>query len=213
MTNRREISGRRISGHRISGRWLRGVAAIATVAGLVAVGAPTYADTHTARDARHDVQRQPASENSEPVLAPGRREGDVLSFRVRHQADRVLLRIRYDRLTRPRHRQQVVHVVSLRTWGTGLSTASLIATKDNPQGSLLWEGRRPHRTCEGLRTRIDYRADQVVFSVPRECLGNPRWVRAGGGTGTLARHTLWFDDAQLDAGFGEEVTLGPRVYR
>ncbi len=203
MTNRRWVSG----------RWISGTATAVMVAGLVAIGAPAHADTITTRDARHDVQRQPPSENAEPTLAPSRREGDVISFRVAHRADRVLLRIRYDRLSRPRHRQQVVHVVSMRTWRTGLSTASLIATKDEPQGTLLWEGRRPHRTCDGLRTRIDYRADRVIFSVPRECLGNPRWVRAGGGTGTLSRHALWYDDAQLDGGFGEEVTLGRRVHR
>jgi hypothetical protein len=35
------------------------------------------------------------------------------------------------------------------------------------------------RDCHGLTARMDARADLVTVRVPRHCLGNARWVRAG----------------------------------
>jgi hypothetical protein len=53
----------------------------------------------------------------------------------------------------------------------------------------------------------------VGVSVPRGCLSLPRWVRAGGGSGSMQDHTLYADDAQLDAGVGDDLVLGRRVRR
>ncbi|WP_157210042.1 hypothetical protein [Nocardioides aequoreus] len=186
---------------------LVGVLAAATV--LTAVGAPAHADTWFARDTARDVVRLDAGDDdvANAAPAPRRREGDVVALRVSHDERRVRAAIVYDRLTRPTGGKQVVHVLSLRTSkGKDVDTI-LLTDRSDRQGELA------DRPCRGVATRVEYAADRVVFNIPSRCLGSPRWVRVGGGIGTMLGERLYVDDALRDGSIRDEMKLGPRVPR
>lgn len=185
------------------------VGTVATAAVLTAVGAPAHADTWFARDTARDVVKLDAGDDdvSKATPAPRRREGDVLALRVSHDERRVRAALVYDRLTRPTGGKQVVHVLSLRT-SKGVDVDTILLTdRSDRQGELV------DRPCRGVATRVDYAADRVVFNIPSRCLGSPRWVRVGGGVGTMLGERLYVDDALLDGRIRDEMALGPRVPR
>jgi len=64
-----------------------------------------------------------------------------------------------------------------------------------------------------MSARIDYESDFVVLRVPRSCLGTPRWVRVGGGSGITdsSVYSLHDDARSSDGSAGPHY--GPRVYR
>lgn len=185
---------------------MRTMIVAALVAGATVLAGPAHAATWTERDARHDVVTLPAAEDvSQAVPAPDRRQGDVTRIRVDHRQRTVVVTLPHDRLDRPTGRTQAVHVVVLRSGGRD-RTVSLVTDRAHPRGQLL------ERPCRAARARIDYRADRVRFTVPTTCLGSPRAVRVGGGTGILAGDLqLHADDALLDGRLLDEPVLGPRV--
>ena len=72
--------------------------------------------------------------------------------------------------------------------------------------------------CAGLAARMDARRDLVTVDVPRECLGNPRWVRAGASSARYVSpsripHDVWLPPhGNPHASFGPLgpwVSLGP----
>jgi hypothetical protein len=58
--------------------------------------------------------------------------------------------------------------------------------------------------CPGLRTKRDVGRDTLLLSVPRSCLGNPRWVRAG-----VVLYTPHpdVDHMRVDDGFSDRTRL------
>lgn len=188
--------------------------AVVAAAALAATTAPAHADSHVSRDARGDVvQLAAADDESLAEPAPGRKEGDVLRMRVTHGERAVHATIRYHRLSKPRGDDLGLHLLSLKTSKGRLADAVVVTDRRNPQGDVIWAWGDAPRTCPGLRTHIDYAADRVRLTVPRSCLGEPRWVRGGGGGSLMQGETLYGDDALLDGSLRREARLGPRVYR
>ena len=58
--------------------------------------------------------------------------------------------------------------------------------------------------CDGLRGRTLPRQERVVVTVPRACIGNPRWIRFGASMGRETNTHHFIDDARIDAGFFSE---------
>ncbi len=184
--------------------------ATAAVAALSA--APASAQTKTLHDAAHDVLSQPADSSGVPRdPAPRRREGDALSLRVTHGPHRLRLVLHFARLTKTEG--PAAQVLAVRTNTGKRAELVLFTTKASGSVQRSWQVNGHERSCPGLRSRVEYRKAIVRAAIPRRCLGNPSWVRAGGGNGTLARGRLFADDVTLDSKVRHEVALGPRVRR
>lgn len=67
--------------------------------------------------------------------------------------------------------------------------------------------------CSRFAARTAGRHDTITAVVPRNCLSNPHWVEAGGGSGYLVGDRFFADDANLDGTVGDEPTYGPRLRR
>jgi hypothetical protein len=66
--------------------------------------------------------------------------------------------------------------------------------------------------CDGLRGRALPRQERVVVTVPRACIGRPRWIRFGASMGLETDTHHFLNDARIDAGFfSNKCRLGPRV--
>ena len=63
--------------------------------------------------------------------------------------------------------------------------------------------------CPGLTGRMDARADLVTVQVPRHCLGNPRWVRAGVSAVRQISDTVIAQDVWLPPGGNQRAGFGP----
>ena len=149
--------------------------------------APTAASAATWRhtDAAGDVLVSAYDVDSEPLgsgVDPSVRDGDVVTSSLRHGPYRV------------------VSTVHLRRLGTAVPTTftagyrassgvrrwvSLTVDATRPRGQVMMAtpAGDPVR-CRGLERRVDLRRATLVISVPRACLGRPRWVS---GTAMVAR--------------------------
>ena len=91
-----------------------------------------------------------------------------------HRADEVLATMRFLNLRRVRPQDFTVRIRS----SEGFRRA-IVSTGPGSWGgnNRLLDLRERVRDCPGLRHDIDYGRDRVVVRIPRECLGNPTWVR------------------------------------
>jgi len=185
-----------------------------TVVALALVATPAQARTHVERDAARDIVSMDANSTGAPDRpAPRRREGDVRSLRTVHGPHRIHVTLRSDRLARVKQTWGV-HIFRFRTSNGRSADLTMLVSDGRWQGERSWTIDDHERRCRGLHTRVNYQRDTVTAVIPRRCLGNPRWVRVGGGTGLLHAGRLYADDATLDGKVHEDdVRLGPRVRR
>ncbi len=188
------------------------VLALTAAAAVGLAPLPAYADTFTTRDAARDVLSQGIDDDIPTKPEPNRIEGDALAMRVTHGPQRVRITLRTAQLTRD-PATSAVHVFGLRTNEARRAELTIYVHGKHWQGERTWRVNGRERTCHGLRSRIDYEADTVRVVVPRRCLSNPRWVRAGGGSGVLTGDRLYADDVSLDGRIGDDVAFGPRIRR
>jgi len=196
------------------------VAGVLGVLGALATAAPASADRVIHRDARHDVMKVDfSSGDAELVPAPHAPAGDVTRAMIDHRYRRVVLKLRYAELERRGFRFELAE---LSTSGGGHFVVFLDTAKD-----LGWQGRvglvdltdatdldlNVWRPCRGLWHEVDYEQNTVKLSVPRRCLDNPRWIRAGiGGNAVLGVRGIYVDDA-LSNTFGPRLAMTRRLYR
>ncbi|GGF32234.1 hypothetical protein GCM10011519_02030 [Marmoricola endophyticus] len=199
--------------------------AAAGVLALLAPTAPALAARHTTVDRQHDVQHVETSfddaSGPAPAVDPAQAEGDVTALRVVHGPHRVRMVMQYAALSRPSGSQDAFHAFRLKTPGHRYYDLFLDAHRGRPQGERDFSHayRFSPVRCKGLRTHIDYARDSVTASIPRSCLGNPRWVRVGGAAATFAvdvdaeTFSGYLDDASLPGQLRDYIKLGPRVRR
>ncbi|MGA8209735.1 MAG: hypothetical protein WB441_05530 [Nocardioidaceae bacterium] len=190
-------------------------AAVLALGGAPAGAAVPDQDTvsgFTVLDARHDVVRGSTESSRVPARpAPRRRQGDVVALTATHGGDRVRVTMRYAELDRLPG-ALTVHTFAFRTDAGRFAELGLLAHDGNWAGEPVWTVRgRESEPCAGLRTAIDYRRNTVRVVVPRDCLSDPRWVRVGGGGGSLVGSTLFADDALRAGSIGHDLRLGPRL--
>lgn len=169
------------------------LAAMTLASAPLAVTGQAHAATWTQQDARGDVlaiSQSAGSEKETVEPAPEDTATDITRFTVNHTARKVALVLRVRdlrhgdtmvsaRLVTPRGAYDVLAFRSadLRMFGVSAANGT-----DVP--------------CRGKKLRLDTVRDLIRITVPRACLGGPRWVRAGAG---LVRGNLLSDDSSITA--------------
>lgn len=158
------------------------VTLVAPTAAVATKAAEVRPSVRVVHDPELDVQ-QPAEQNSDDyVPAPDRALGDITRFRVRHGAHRVSVQIRAQELVRPKgdDYQVVLAGVQIRTARDSFY-AWLVLDNYSPRATVLFGRRGEEPTaCRGLGHDFDAQRDVATVSIPRRCLGGPRWVKAAG---------------------------------
>jgi len=215
---------------------------VGSVAGaLIVLPTAASADLVGHRDSTGDVRFYRADEGGyhvgEPLVAPGRRQGDIARIRVTHGTSSVRVYLKFRELNRAGRWHQHTFVLqgpSRKLW-VYLSASpprqsiepvgpiDRIAASRRARASEViggWEGQlfvthgSSHASHCRVKHKIDYPNDALVISVPRRCLANPRWIQVGERTSIQSR-TEYFDNAYSSAGplYGPSLPLGPRAYR
>lgn len=151
------------------------VAALTTTA----MSAPADATTSTTSTARltdpvGDVWAIGEGEDEEWALAGDMPTADVVGAVVRHRARRVVVRMDFANL----RRVDPASYTALITTPEKIRGVFVIAGPGGWAGDRhLVNGNFGNVRCRGFQHSIDYATDTVIMSVPRTCLGRPRWVR------------------------------------
>jgi hypothetical protein len=192
---------------------------------LALAAAPATAESWDGRDARQDVRAcefdltSTCDDITEKAALPHDRRRDITRLSVDHGADSVVVVLalrdvgRHDRETshdvalRTRDRLYDVQVYPGRRGKAEVDFASLRPVRD-PDAPECGRVLTVHdRECLGLVADLAPAANTVTVTIPRSCLGDPRWVRVGAAS-------VGFDTDSLS--FGSTVvsvsgdTWGPR---
>ncbi len=188
------------------------MATLAAVATLSAT-APAVADTHVVRDIARDAQLEMSDGSLR--AAPGHRTADVLRFTTTFNTGRLYLRV----LTRDTG--EINQRFVIRRAGTlftiYLNRPVVAGEKQGASAIFLYEDVQP-RSCPGLDYVVQDARHRTVVSIPRRCIGSPRWVRTGVTTFRDADRSNpgqsgWVDDAGRRYHYrAGQTKLGPRVF-
>ena len=166
-------------------RLLAGVLAAALCLGT----APAFAAKEVIKDTRHDVVLIDASAdpNAAPTPAPDQAASDITRTVIAHRAHRLVARV---------HWRGPVQAKQF--------TILIIATPATEYMGQFGIGGRhfimadaPVK-CRGVQNSFDSAKSLASISIPRRCLGNPRWVRVRVGTfgRGSTRDEIYLDDAR-----------------
>lgn len=174
------------------------IAAAAAFCLTAGVAPSAYADTLVREDAPRDVVRLELSGGGEPQIerAPRKFDPDVRRVAVDHRDRFLLVRVKYAGLDRRVWRGENVTVRT--SGGRVLMAMAFVIEKGRWQGFTSLEDVDLENTpdCRALRHHFDYGANVGTWSIPRSCLGNPRWVRVGVSASRGApRGPVYLDDA------------------
>ncbi|MFZ2502058.1 MAG: hypothetical protein WAW88_05265 [Nocardioides sp.] len=177
-------------------------------AGLVLSTAPAHADKYAAPDASADVWS--FGLEGGPMPAPLRVVGDIIKSAVIHKRTRVVMKIRTYDLDTSRN---TTFGGQLKTNGGRLYDVYANTAKLKVRVEL--KGRAVK--CAGMEAQFNEATHLAKISIPRRCLKDPRWVRAGFAVGILDPTTAtgYLDDG-LQVGiksFENDLKMGPRVRR
>jgi hypothetical protein len=188
--------------------------------GALTLAPASYADRTVHRDARHDVMRTGGPRDEELVPAPRASEFDVVRTLVTHRRHDVEIKLRFAELQRHAMRMEFATIRTGRQPGDNYALTLVVAP--GMIAVQLTNATGPAR-CWDMGYRINFRRNTISMSVPRSCLGNPRWIRAGVGAigfnGSLffkkGDNHLYFDDAMNDgfAGFDSRLRMTRKLYR
>lgn len=182
--------------------------AAATLVPLVPTSA--HADTYLNNDAVGDVVAGSTSSDT-TTPEPARLEGDIAYSKVRHRARKVVMTMRYRELTAS---SPMLHYFALAT-GKMRRYVYVYAGPGHWGGKVEFDNAQGKKVrCHVTRT-IDYTANSATVSVPRSCLGRPKWVKVAMAQATFDTVTegkLYLDDAR-SAGDFNQPRWSPRVYR
>jgi hypothetical protein len=209
-------------------RVLVAAAVASTVVGATA--GPSSAERWWGRDRAADVQQITLRVEPTPCrvaavvsAAPQDTSTDLVGLSVVHGRDSVVLRahlrelkawgergIEFDLATDGRDFQ--VHVSA---WGSKLPAAELLNAPSEPEpaGCDTYTTTQTNVPCDDVDLQILPARDVVAVTVPRSCLGDPRWVRAGAHSerflGVRARIDVW---GRPDSGtILDPPPLSPRI--
>ncbi|HET7735972.1 MAG TPA: hypothetical protein VFK52_08370 [Nocardioidaceae bacterium] len=150
---------------------------VATVLGatLVATALPAQAARLTLSDPAGDTWT--AADPADP--AGSARNTDLRRTVLVHAAKRLTVRSRYVDLVQPRRGETLTLAVRIRVDDGPKRNAFVIAPRSAPYGRhrLVLERNDAAVRCDGMRHRISYARDVISLSIPRTCLGRPRWVQ------------------------------------
>lgn len=174
---------------------LRARPLLVTLTLLVLCAAPAGAETWRATDAAGDVDRSahvadpPPCGTTTDTPVPTDTRRDVTGLVVHHRADTVELRLALREVSlddtettfgfdvRTPHRAYIVDVDRYRA-RRPLTPSLIVKPRNlhyNECGNAIFGAGGV--SCPGLRVRADVRRDRVAVSLPRACVGDPRWVQ------------------------------------
>lgn len=168
---------------------------------------------HTVRhlDATRDVALfDPESRSDTPSPLPANRSTDIVSTVVQHRARRLAVRVELRNTARSGYR---FVVAGLRTPADEHFDILLDYSRRPASGRVEVTGSRGRPvSCPGRSWSLDPATAHVRVSVPRSCLGDPRWVRVGVGTTAVSRDfdSIRGDDSRRDGLARNRLVLGPR---
>ena len=206
-------------------------ALLGLVAALVLVPAgPARADGWYGGEPRGDVNtvrynRDYTRCTVTPGPPPGLAKRDLLGLRVVHGRSWVTVTMRVEELRRSFAAGGAITLVTPK-WQFTAGAVALIERDQlylhrarlgaprrcagGPVGSVV--------NCEAATTWGDLQRDVVTFQIPRRCLGNPGWVRAGGSFSSenhdvTGVRTFGFDVSDPSGAnrLGGPAVVGPRV--
>jgi hypothetical protein len=139
-------------------------------------------------------------------------DGDIESSRLTHGRYRIGVRIKFADLQKTGDtRGHLVQVVT----NEGVHRDVLLAVGPN-----LWRGISEMDRPSGAKVRcavrhsIDYTNHVVTIGFPRRCVSNPRWVRLGVGSFSVADKIVYADDALLaNKIYDNSLALSARLKR
>lgn len=162
-------------------------------------------------DARHDVLHfDVRSEASRP--APRDRATDITRTVVDHRSRRLDVQVQTSRLSRSDYRLMVGEILT----SVGERFTLVVDYSTTPidaRVSLQRFSSGREVLCPGATWSVTRRTDRIAASVPRSCLGDPRWVRVGLALSSAPRdlRSSRADDSRADGRIGDRhLRLGPR---
>jgi hypothetical protein len=167
-----------------------------------------HADRLVQNDAVGDVVSV-SGESATPL--PDRTEGDIAYSKIRHRDRRVILTMRYRELSTG---QDMLHYFAIRT-SKMTRYVYLSASTGHWGGVVQMRNAHDKKVRCHVTKKIDYTANTAMVSVPRSCLGKPRWVKvamAQASYDASSATTFMIDDARANGNF-TRPTWSPRVYR
>jgi hypothetical protein len=178
--------------------------------------AAASAQTVLHRDATHDVRSvDEASTSNASTREPRVPQGDISVIAITHARRLVTVSVKFRDLDKS---APWLHEFSFRTDTGKRREVDLFA------GPGSWSGQQTFGTstgtkvpCSGLRHTIDYVKHKVTLTVPRSCLGKPRWVQVAEGTVRFGDSDPSSSKAYADDAFslyvGNNLHWSPKVHR
>lgn len=165
---------------------------------------PADAATQTTKDATRDVYKQGA--DGVPRLDPSNRKHDIVRAGAVHRGPVLTLWVEVRRLG------STAYIANWDVKTPSDRWALHYDKREGPAYTSLFHGQSEVLDCAGLRGKALPRKDRVVVTVPRACIGRPRWIRFGSSFGHDSETVIYIDDARIDAGFfTNRARLGPRL--
>jgi hypothetical protein len=183
---------------------------LAAVTGL-AVFVPTqaHAGSYVRPDPANDVL---SSKDDGPLVrTPSRVEGDVLTSGVSYAGRRITVAMGFAELTQTT--ELTGHLFRLRTNKGKVREVTVIAQPGSWGGTAIMQKSSGRKVKCRMGTRLDYVADRVTVSIPRRCVGSPRWVKVGMAEVTFEGDVTFVDDAMTNARLDGNPVYGPVVRR
>jgi hypothetical protein len=196
-------------------KFVRSALVAATAAVVTLAPTAAHAKRYSHVDAPGDVLSGPVTSTGNPTtLEAARTNGDVVSSSVAHKSRKVVMRMQFRDIAWDS--EVNAYLFKLRT-GSMTRYVTVYASDGFRGGRAQMTKTNGKRVSCHLRRSIDYTANNVTVSVPRSCLGKPRWVKVGMGslffTGFGTGDTEYVDDALRTGPLGSDPALGPKVRR
>ena len=152
--------------------------AVAVLAAVLAPAAAASAQKVAVHDSTADVWESvwnPDSGASGEVRAGSQPNIDIVSTVIRHTGHRLILTLRFADLQRSKTH---FFVVSRLRFDKGHRMVAMVDATRRWRGISAVGGLRANKPakCRNVGHTIDYASNTIVLSIPRSCIGNPRWV-------------------------------------
>lgn len=201
-------------------KFRRALAVAVGAVALLAPATPSFAALYVHGDAVQDVVKETCVNDFEDctdAVDPTMANGDITRVVVRHQANRVLLRVRQRELVAGENGGHFVRIVT----NEGKQRFVIVSGESGstrPETMMIRARDFSEQSCSGLWAGYDGVEDLVTVIIPRRCLSYPRWVRvgvlAGHDDGTDTGDITWVDDMMLNGKVGDFfAALTPRIRR
>jgi hypothetical protein len=191
-------------------------AAALTVAGMSPASAALWAHDDAVGDVESTTWNFKTDRESGPNAEPDNTDTDITRLSARHKPRRLVLRASLRDITADSGGMYY----EIRTPGTRRPYYAMqrLGTSTELPAFRLYRGNGKIVRCTGVRRSVDRTTEQAVVSIPRRCLGRPRWVRVGGvAIKDVETKTSisWFLDDALRDGNAHPGNLGrsPRIQR